>query len=60
MSPITQKVVAKSKRRPSKPVTKSKTIPRHHILIDCQNESMQRELFEHLRKLGVPCRLLVL
>ncbi len=54
------KPTANNKHRPSKPITKSKTIPRHHILIDCQNESMQRELFEHLRKLGVPCRLLVL
>ena len=48
------------KPRRSKPVIQSKTIPRRHILIACECESTQRALFEHLRKLGVTCRILVL
>ena len=47
-------------RRASKPATAIRRTVRHHILVDCRDESMQRDLFEHLRKLGVPCRLLVL
>jgi hypothetical protein len=47
-------------RRASKPVTRAPGAARHHVLVACDNESKQREVYEHLRTLGVACRLLVI
>lgn len=63
----TQKIIptipianAKRSRRGSKPAAHSPHQVRRCILVHCENEAMQRELFEHLTKLGVSCRVLTL
>lgn len=60
MSPKQPVERTKQPRRASKPVKSILCERRHHILVECKDESMQRELFELLIQRGASCRLLFL
>jgi hypothetical protein len=42
------------------PTTPARYVPRRHILVDCRDEEMQRDLFDALQRFDIPCRLLTL
>lgn len=58
--PIQLKLSKRPCRRPSKPAAAAPHEVRRCILIDCESEATQRELFERLQQQGATCRLLTL
>lgn len=58
--PIQLKINKPIDRRPSKPAVAAPHEIRRCILVDCETEDAQRDLFEHLRQQGMTCRPLTL